>query len=1014
MRKGVLTILPICLLAFSTFVNVGLPAHAQPIVKGPNADNIKFIQYSDENIALKATKSGDIDMYLYRLPLELVSEVRKDSALTVYDRDAGSFGLLFNPTTPNDKNVLNPFQLKEVRYAMNYLIDRDFVVGEILKGSATPMVDPFGISSPEYQDIADIVESFGFRHDPTLAEKMISDALERGGATRQDGKWTFNGNPITIKIFIRSDDPRRNSIGEALSSDLEKIGFKVEKIFGDLSRAQLDVYGSNPKDLKWQIYTEGYAGTGTFVAYNPAFPTQMYAPWFGNMPQGYTNNTLDEITQKLVNLNFTSKDERTDLVREAVTQGIQESVRIFIAQTKEPYVASSAVNGLVNDFGAGISSRFSLINAEVPSRNNLNVGVRQLSQGSWNNIAGFKDTYSLTIYSAIGDAATLYHPYLGTVIPVRENWTQISTKGPTDHLSVPADVQKWNPSAAKWEGVGSNELSKSEVTYNILYSKWHNGISMDKNDLLYSYYFAFEWGTNTTSAVNVDKTVDPEVTPLISAVLPIIKGLRFLSDDKVESYADIWHFDEKEIAGSATIWTTEPWEITAAQERVVTSGALSFSRTGAVEKGVDWLSLVNPQHVQLIKSELQKMKDERYVPPALKGLVNADQAAERYDASIKWITDHNNAVISNGPFYLDSFNPGGQTATIKAFRDNSYPFEQNHWSSKFGNPMLASIENVDTQGSLNIGQSKTIQVFVNVGNKPSNDAQVKYFIVTDKGVIAKGEANPSKDKPGQFAISLNSDKTSQFSPGASTLKIFAISNKAYKPVFYSTPLLAVAAAPSSVPGGNQNNNSGSGNQQGSSNTKSGCLIATAAFGSELTPQVEYLRNFREHYILATASGSAFMQTFNAIYYSFSPQVADYEREQPWLQQTVKLLLYPLFGILALSENAHDLVGGGETGAILAGATASALIGSVYIAPPMAAYTITRKTSSSSDVRLFRFLMIILGVSISATIVGSATNNHQLLPITTAIFVLSIALASAMGIGRLGASRLLRMKRTGEV
>src|SRR3989442_14199991 len=108
-----------------------------------------------------------------------------------------------------------------------------------------------------------------------------------------------------------------------------------------------------------------------------------------------------------------------------------------------------------------------------------------------------------------------------------------------------------------------------------------------------------------------------------------------------------------------------------------------------------------------------------------------------------------------------------------------------------------------------------------------------------------------------------------------------------------------------------------------------------------------------------------MQTFNVIYYSFSPKVADYEREQPWLQQTVKLLLYPLFGILGLSENAHDLVGGGETGAVLAGATASALIGSVYIAPPMAAYTITRKTISSSEVRSFKFLMIILGVSISA-------------------------------------------------
>ncbi len=59
---------------------------------------------------------------------------------------------------------------------------------------------------------------------------------------------------------------------------------------------------------------------------------------------------------------------------------------------------------------------------------------------------------------------------------------------------------------------------------------------------------------------------------------------------------------------------------------------------------------------------------------------------------------------------------------------------------------------------------------------------------------------------------------------------------------------------------------------------SGCLIATAAFGSELTPQVQYLRNFRENYILSTASGSAFMSAFNSVYYSFSPQVADYERD----------------------------------------------------------------------------------------------------------------------------------------
>jgi peptide/nickel transport system substrate-binding protein len=128
-------------------------------------------------------------------------------------------------------------------------------------------------------------------------------------------------------------------------------------------------------------------------------------------------------------------------------------------------------------------------------------------------------------------------------------------------------------------------------------------------------------------------------------------------------------------------------------------------------------------------------------------------------------------------------------------------------------------------------------------------------------------------------------------------------------------------------------------QQGSGNpntqsqpTQSQCLIATAAFGSELTPQVQYLRHFRDHYILSTASGSAFMNIFNSIYYSFSPQVAQYEREQPWFQGMIEVVLYPLFGILMTAERGYSMMGGDEAGSILAGAIASSLIGVVYLWP----------------------------------------------------------------------------------
>ena len=104
-------------------------------------------------------------------------------------------------------------------------------------------------------------------------------------------------------------------------------------------------------------------------------------------------------------------------------------------------------------------------------------------------------------------------------------------------------------------------------------------------------------------------------------------------------------------------------------------------------------------------------------------------------------------------------------------------------------------------------------------------------------------------------------------------------------------------------------------------TGSKCLIATAAFGSELTPQVQFLRHFRDQNILSTASGSSFMNVFNAWYYSFSPYIANYERQQPWLQESVKFLIYPLLGILSVSEAAYSMFPG-EYGALVAGVIAS--------------------------------------------------------------------------------------------
>ena len=85
----------------------------------------------------------------------------------------------------------------------------------------------------------------------------------------------------------------------------------------------------------------------------------------------------------------------------------------------------------------------------------------------------------------------------------------------------------------------------------------------------------------------------------------------------------------------------------------------------------------------------------------------------------------------------------------------------------------------------------------------------------------------------------------------------------------------------------------------------GCLIATATYGSEMATEVQQLRELRDNQLLQTESGTAFMGTFNYIYYSFSPIIADYERENPLFKEAVKLAITPMISSLSLMENANS-------------------------------------------------------------------------------------------------------------
>ena len=112
---------------------------------------------------------------------------------------------------------------------------------------------------------------------------------------------------------------------------------------------------------------------------------------------------------------------------------------------------------------------------------------------------------------------------------------------------------------------------------------------------------------------------------------------------------------------------------------------------------------------------------------------------------------------------------------------------------------------------------------------------------------------------------------------------------------------------------------------------SGCLIATAAYGTELAPQVQALREYRDGTLLATDSGSAFMSSFSAAYYAFSPHVADLEREHPALRQAVAALIAPMLYSLQVATQADPA----SEGSVLAyGIAAMSLVAGLYVGAPL--------------------------------------------------------------------------------
>ena len=765
----ILFLVPVCLSGVSRAV------YAQVTRTGPASDIIEFVAVPADQAVLKLL-SGDIDMYIFGLTPSQVATAKGNPNIKFYYAPSGLVDFILNPA-PRKDGKLNPFVDKKIRFAINYLVDRDYIIREIYKGAAAPMYTFLSPYDPDFVTIFDIVSKYETPYNPAKADEIITAEMLKLGAKKVNGKWYYNNSPVTINFVIRIEDERR-ILGDMLASELEKLGFTVKRLYMSFGEAIDTIYYTDPKDHEWDIYTEGWGKTGV-EKHDIATISQFGAPWFGYMPGwqvpewwNYKNDTIDKLTLRIYYGNYSSEAERNEIYRKATEMIIQEAVRIWIATRLEIHIASSRLIGLTLDLGAGLRGLWNLREVVKPGSNIVKIGHLHVwtSRTMWNPVGGFMDVYSVDIWVGVHDPWVWPHPFSGEYMPLRVKYT-VETHGVAKPMEIPTTAFMYDKATHSWVPVPKGLKAISKVTFDLskyIGTRWHNGISISWADILYNLWQDYEFAYNSDKA-GVEPALPYLYAPTMSSLIAYeIKGNYLIV------YSNFSHFDPNYIAGlSAPPLAHFPWEILAASDYLVFNAKTYKWTPWGVNKGPT-LSYIFYGHAKALADAVDKLDFDWLLTHVFTVNGVTYETKEDFDArkaALKmWISEHHHAVISDGPFMLDIFDAEAQYARLVAFRDPTYPFAPGKWV--YGTPERPEIVNVGIQ-PVKIGEEATFLVDVT----GPGTLHVKYLVrdpLTAR-VLVVGDAKAIT--PTRYAIKLSKEITSKLKPGLYELEITVFSDE---------------------------------------------------------------------------------------------------------------------------------------------------------------------------------------------------------------------------------------------
>lgn len=589
------------------------------------------------------------------------------------------------------------------------------------------------------------------------------------------------------------------------------------RALGDLAQSLIPASWKAPAD-GWDATLEEIE-LGQLVAGNGAFPGGWSGvPWVrqgwyqahllftGHPQEGAARGAAEAAGRRLLNGEYRAAVERINLERALVSALLTGCERMVVGYRlrRERFNSeySMGVENLAFDSQSGFDSPVFPRTVKLKDfiwNGWLRLGVAAKPVSAWNPVGGMSDGFGRMLWLAVGDPALVPAPQGGHWVANRVAVGPNLAAGP---VAIPRDAVRPLPGTGELQPVGTGKTAQRHIRYFVTLSAFHHGVSTGVADIVYPYIFAFRWGTTGSGD---GAALDPSVVRSTALIRQWLAGFKVVGvEEQVKNYgadlkfryrvpvvdvylnhrlAEPWErprtdqgarslkpdsrlSEPGEDASIAPPWSTLPWEVIVLMEEAVRRGVAAFTEAEAKRRGIPWLDLARDRETgKRLAALVESFRAEAYRPDALKGLVGAEEARERWTALARFHAQHGHFLVTNGPYRLESWT--ADAAVLQVFRDLSYPLGLGTFDS-LAFPLRAFVSKAEDRGPRLDLRAEVERVFkyqrsydiVRTAFDPaSRDAderdrlECRYVIVGSDGKVIRAGAEPP-DKSGRFVVDL--------------------------------------------------------------------------------------------------------------------------------------------------------------------------------------------------------------------------------------------------------------------